>query len=224
MNVTTLLKVLALVSANKYQHGGLTNLPVHFTPESVAHPKASLTIDLNKRGPLVENGDVSNGNNTFNATAPFNSTESGHDLDRDPRENEVNTHPNEVTALEVWHDPNGVVYKPYFASDDANDAREAKEAKEARSAKEARGSEEAKQTVGTKVKYHMGPREVLANVVERFECHVTNKFHSNNYHFFPVWRNNCFRDVTASTRVLVNTWTTTTKSKWNSLTHSHAYT
>lgn len=164
MNLTTLLKVLAFVSANKNQNGGggLTGVPVHFMPEEVAHPKASLTIDLNNRVPLVENGDVANGNNTFNATAPVNLTETAHDLDRDPRENEINPHPNEITALEVWHDPNSVVYKPYFARDGANDANDTK------AARQSEETREAKKTTGSKVTYHMSPKEALANVVERF--------------------------------------------------------
>lgn len=131
MNISALFKVLALVSADKDQHGELTGVPVQFSPDAVMHSEASHRIDLNNRGSHVDNVDTLNGSNSFNSSAVFHST------DYSARENELDPHDNEITALELWHDPNVVVFKPYFAHEPYSD------------------------------KIHTSPRAALENVVKR---------------------------------------------------------
>lgn len=162
MHVNTLLKVLALVSLNKNQHGDLTGVPVQFSPDLEMRPKASLSIDLNNRKSL-DHGDATPNipfnlsatehsidsnrdnrtdlhddgmtaveNTTLNSTATFNSTDLVGDNQANPRENEI-------TAFEFWHEPNGIVFKPYFA--------------------------EAPSDVNPK---HISPKEALENVLKRF--------------------------------------------------------
>lgn len=104
MNATTLLNVLALVSANQNQHGDLTGVPVQFSPD--LHPKATLTIDLNDKRESDDDDAIPT--TPFNSNATFNSTDLVADNRVDPRENEI-------TAVEILHEPNGVVFKPYYA-------------------------------------------------------------------------------------------------------------
>lgn len=98
--------------------------------DSVVHPKASLRIDLNNGESHVDNVDTSNRSNAFNLTALVNS--------KDPAENELKPHRNEITTLTVWRNPEAVVFKPY--SEDES----------------------------TSVKRHISPRAALQEVVKRF--------------------------------------------------------
>lgn len=74
--------------------------------------KASLRIDLNDRKSHVDIVDAPNRNDTVISSAPFNLTH--------PNNIERNANDNEITAVEVWHDPNGVFLKPYYANEIPN--------------------------------------------------------------------------------------------------------
>lgn len=151
-NSTNLFKTIASSSStdlfeitNSFENetiNGNTHRNETTAVDSVMHPKASLRIDLNNRESHVDNVDTSNGSNAFNLTALINS--------RDPAENELKPHRNEITALTVWRNPEAVVFKPY--SEDES----------------------------TSVKRHISPREALQDVVKRFVLRIHEQHSFND--------------------------------------------
>lgn len=104
------------ISAKEAQHDPNDAIVKPENPNYDDHTsrKASLTIDLNNRKSHADIVDTGKGNDTSISSAPLNLTHSTNV--------ERNANDNEITAVEVWHDPNGAIefVKPYFANEIPN--------------------------------------------------------------------------------------------------------